>query len=637
MNLKILLLAAVFLIPTAAANTECLPPLPGECTITIMINIAFSYNESEISQNQIDAWAKDIEDTWNGENGYQTYGECECKVKFQVNTIKVTDPKYANCKPPPPGYHCIAVTDFNKSPPKNENGTRKYRGYMYNISQHGGDVSGWWSNSMNAPSPSGEPSSDAAHEAGHMMGLDDDYDRDHDPPQWAGNNIMGKTGGKDAKPTQDQINKAVDNVCKDVCGDQCCPDSCCCGNGKKEDWETCDPMMDPTGCGENAYCCKICCECHMQACDPELGQYATQGDCKQQCKDGDCYYNYKNGCWDCVERQITVHELQKTSVPQAPFGIAGIVIALTGLLFIGGGAIRKDRTFMIIGTAVSIAGLTLVIVMPALGPSAPSVAGPANMTAGVTPLAEMSVNPEAAKNPKEWVLYLRENVSGEENETIVPIEGPGELAVTCGDRVCSVTENCSSCAQDCGTCRYCGDRSCSVTENCSTCQADCGRCPYCGDGKCLGGETCSSCSRDCGSCAPVCGNRRCESGETCSSCKKDCGECPEVCGDGDCEGDEDCESCEEDCGACGPECGNDKCEAGEDCECSDCECPPGLYCSPTFPDADPVGCSHFGGVTCGNGLCDETEYCYTCPIDCKCGPETCCSPANPGIGCGICE
>jgi outer membrane protein assembly factor BamB len=49
----------------------------------------------------------------------------------------------------------------------------------------------------------------------------------------------------------------------------------------------------------------------------------------------------------------------------------------------------------------------------------------------------------------------------------------------CGNGVCSPLENCSSCAQDCGTCQitlFCGDNVCNNGETCSNCASDCGVC-----------------------------------------------------------------------------------------------------------------------------------------------------------------
>jgi len=64
-----------------------------------------------------------------------------------------------------------------------------------------------------------------------------------------------------------------------------------------------------------------------------------------------------------------------------------------------------------------------------------------------------------------------------------------------------------------------------MTENCTNCPKDCGTCAGCGDGVCSSSETCVSCPVDCGPCA-VCGNGKCESPyETCTNCPQDCGQC----------------------------------------------------------------------------------------------------------------
>ena len=71
----------------------------------------------------------------------------------------------------------------------------------------------------------------------------------------------------------------------------------------------------------------------------------------------------------------------------------------------------------------------------------------------------------------------------------------------------------------------------------------------CGDGVCTASESCEACPEDC-SCAPLsCGDGSCDPGESCSDCPEDCGACS-VCGDGTCSPDEDCDTCFEDCGVC---------------------------------------------------------------------------------------
>ena len=58
--------------------------------------------------------------------------------------------------------------------------------------------------------------------------------------------------------------------------------------------------------------------------------------------------------------------------------------------------------------------------------------------------------------------------------------GGGQPAVgaVCGDAICDSSEDCSSCASDCGVCPpVCGDGTCDSTEDCTSCSSDCGACP----------------------------------------------------------------------------------------------------------------------------------------------------------------
>ena len=100
--------------------------------------------------------------------------------------------------------------------------------------------------------------------------------------------------------------------------------------------------------------------------------------------------------------------------------------------------------------------------------------------------------------------------------------------------------------------------------------AACDYVPYCGDDICNGDETCSSCSEDCGSCRPdecsrawVCSDwSECTSGYQTRSCRCGCSR------DSDCYGDHDerkeCsdEACDTDCNDGNP-CTDDSCSSGE--------------------------------------------------------------------------
>lgn len=314
-----------------------------ECKITITIKIAFA----GASDQQIQNWKNEIEEVWNGPDNYQVSGDCNCLVEFKVETMKITNPANVNCNPPPAGYHCVMVTPWNNN---NNNlpwfykpdGTKEYvTAYMgYNSqspSQGGASINGWWSDQTSRPvvdaqgNPTGENYIDAAHEAGHMMGLADDK---------GAPNIMGQTSGPNAKPTQEQIDQVVKNVCKD----KTCPDSCCCGDGKvdKDKGEQCDPMAEPTNCSEGQYCCSVCCQCHAQLCNPENNEYATEPDCQKNCQDGQCLYDYKTGCWNCKKYESKlISVLTITNARWLGFGL------LLLMLFIAIIVLRKVRLFLI--------------------------------------------------------------------------------------------------------------------------------------------------------------------------------------------------------------------------------------------------------------------------------------------------
>jgi len=358
-NPKIILitLSALFLLASfnspVLAETDCDIDY-NECKITITIKIAFA----GATDQQIQNWKNEIEDVWNGPNNFQTTGDCDCEVEFKVETMKITNPVNVNCNPPLAGYHCVMVTPWNNN---NNNlpwfykpdGTKKYvTAYMgYNSqspSQGGASIDGWWSDQTSRPvtdaagKPTGENYKDAAHEAGHMMGLDDEY----------GNpNIMGQTSGPNAKPTQEQI----DQVVKNVCGEGACPDYCCCGNGKVEEdkGEQCDPMAEDIKCGEGEYCCIICCQCHSQLCSPEDGEYATKEDCERSCEGGQCLYNYETGCWDCKKYETKITTILSTTNLKRIGG--GLLVAgiLAAAFFFGGLKFFLITLAIVIGGVVS--------------------------------------------------------------------------------------------------------------------------------------------------------------------------------------------------------------------------------------------------------------------------------------------
>lgn len=292
---RLLLFVAVLLIliPLSFAETTC---TRNNCDITITVKIAFS----GANDSYINGAKNEIENTWNGPNGFRTIGDCKCTMRVKVETKKITNPNEVNCNPGPPGYHCVMVTDYNTNPPRNQSnwtGAAFYAGYMFGIATGNGSNSqtGWWSNMMSRPAPQGGNYLDMAHEAGHMMGLNHTNDS---------RSIMNNTL---AGPTQDDL----ENAAAAICGPNPCPDSCCCGNGKveKNKGEGCDPLAMPDGCKSGEACCPVCCNCYVPLCIAANGEYLTQTDCTAGCGAGSaCYKNYKTGCWDCVKQTVVVHD-----------------------------------------------------------------------------------------------------------------------------------------------------------------------------------------------------------------------------------------------------------------------------------------------------------------------------------------
>jgi hypothetical protein len=116
--------------------------------------------------------------------------------------------------------------------------------------------------------------------------------------------------------------------------------------------------------------------------------------------------------------------------------------------------------------------------------------------------------------------------------------------------------------------------------------------------------------------------------------------CPAVCGDGVCDASESCQSCQSDCGPCGGTCDHDQCTVGGplDPSCGMCVaaiCQVDPFCCASAWDG--ICTSEVGSVcgltcsgSCGDGVCDASESCQSCPNDC--GPCNTCGDGICGMG-----
>lgn len=104
---------------------------------------------------------------------------------------------------------------------------------------------------------------------------------------------------------------------------------------------------------------------------------------------------------------------------------------------------------------------------------------------------------------------------------------------------------------------------------------------------------------------PICSNGIWEAGEECDG--EDAAACPGL--------------CQADC-TCPAECGDGACQPSEDCDtcpedcgpcgvCGDGNCGPGEDCENCEQDCGPC-------PVCGDEICEEGEDCETCPEDCPC-------------------
>lgn len=100
-----------------------------------------------------------------------------------------------------------------------------------------------------------------------------------------------------------------------------------------------------------------------------------------------------------------------------------------------------------------------------------------------------------------------------------------------------------------------------------------------------------------------------------------------VCGDGVCSPGEQAVFCPQDCSM--TSCQHTVCNTGpalpSTCDpCAAAVCAADAYCCDTDWDGMCVAeASSTCGACCGNGVCDNTEDCQSCPADCACAPLKC--------------
>ena len=229
----VLICALSFLAITGEAKTEIRKT--GECEYTVYIFMAFVTDNTSL----MSTWESQIETTWNGPNGYQTFGDCDCKVKFDAVMKNVSDCNGTLGT----GWHCYNVTNNTTN---RRNNTADATITRPNTT----DSFGEWTERTSG--------FDAAHEAGHAMGLGEEYNYTNGTYMVSGNDsmsIMARTWknstGHPPHANQWHINEIMAGID--------CPDICCCGNGRADAGkEECEKNMTPSGCPENQTCNDEC-------------------------------------------------------------------------------------------------------------------------------------------------------------------------------------------------------------------------------------------------------------------------------------------------------------------------------------------------------------------------------------------
>jgi hypothetical protein len=290
----ILLVSLLLVIPASSKNEIT----PGDCGSTVEVRAAFYGAGAD--ERLIARWETAVENFWNGAAGYRSYGDCDCKLRFDMQTMKVAS--RAAC---PRGFHCIEIQSVPPHGVHRSSVSANRTAPGFNKNPYSQDATGDWA--------SNDDGLTIAHEVGHILGFEDDYfdvvaDFDVDAaggitftririparfnldpnsaavkerileelrkipagriqanrsytynrsirkPGVDNRSIMAQDPGETWIPLPSHISKLADGMAL------ACADKCCCGNGRidRNKGEECDKNMTPAGCAQEAYCSDDC-------------------------------------------------------------------------------------------------------------------------------------------------------------------------------------------------------------------------------------------------------------------------------------------------------------------------------------------------------------------------------------------